>query len=342
VAGENRAENNRVILYQSLASEPYKYDFFQALRLVECANADKSRIGNSQRPSDDPLRLAQEPSLAFAPSTVSDFEVSDPGMPPRMSVLFFGLFGPNGPLPLHLTEYARERIRNHGDEAFAAFTDIFHHRFLSLFYRAWADAQPTTNFDRPQDDRFAARLSCLIGDGYELGENRDELDFVKLNYAARFLNQTRNAEGLLAILSAYYSMPVELEQYVGQWLRIPDRFQWRLGADPESGSLGLNSTLGERVWQCQSKFRLIIGPLTLDDYQRLLPGRKSLGSLVKLVRHYVGDELDWELKLILKGEEVKPASLGEYCQLGWTSWLPSDYPLDQFDELSLNPIQEVI
>ena len=342
MAGENRTENKCVTLYRSLADEPYKFDFFQALRLIECANTDKSRIGNSQRPNDDPVRLAQEPSLAFAPSTVSEFELRDPGMPPRMSVLFFGLFGPNGPLPLHLTEYARERIRNHGDEAFAAFADIFHHRFLSLFYRAWADAQPTTNFDRPQEDRFSARVSCLIGDGYELGENRDDLDYVKLNFAGRFLNQTRNAEGLLAILSAYYSMPVELEQYVGQWLRIPAGLQWRLGADPESGSLGLNSTLGEKVWQCQNKFRLVIGPLTLEDYQRLLPGGKSLGSLVRIMRHYVGDELDWELQLLLKGEEVRPASLGKYGQLGWTSWLPSSYPLDQFDELCLNPMQEVI
>ena len=342
MASKDRAENNRVTLYRSLADEPYRFDFFQALRLIECSNTENSRIGSSQRPNDDPVRLAQEPSLAFAPSTISEFEIREAGMPPRMSVLFFGLFGPNGPLPLHLTEYARERIRNHGDEAFAAFADIFHHRFATLFYRAWADAQPTTSFDRPLDDRFAARVSSLIGNGYEPGESRDDLNYVRLNFAARFLNQTRNGEGLLAVLSAYYDMPVSLEQYVGQWLRIPGTLQWRLGENPESGSLGLTSTLGEKVWQCQQKFRLEIGPLNLQDYQRLLPGGKGLGSLVKLVSSYVGDELDWELKLLLKGEEIRPVSLGQYGQLGWTSWLPSSYSADQFDQLCLNPMQEVI
>src|SRR6478609_2460492 len=73
---------------------------------------------------------------------------------PRLYVTFGGMFGPQGPLPLHLTEYARDRIINSADPTFARFLDIFHHRMLSLVYRAWADAQPTVQFDRPESDRF--------------------------------------------------------------------------------------------------------------------------------------------------------------------------------------------
>lgn len=342
MASQDRKENDRLTLYQKLGDEPYRFDFFKALRLIECANPDKSRIGTSRRPNGDPVRLGQEPSLAFAPSTIANFISQEPGQAPKMSVLFFGLFGPNGPLPLHLTEYARERIRNHGDESFAAFTDLFHHRLLSLFYRAWADAQPTTSFDRPQDDGFSARVSCLVGDGYELGEHRDELDYVKLNFAGRFVQKPCNVEGLLAVLVSFFDTPMEIEQYVGQWLYIPSEFQWKLGSELESGCLGMSTTLGAKVWQCQHKFRLIVGPLTLEDYKRMLPGGKSLNNLVKLMRLYIGEELDWELQLLLKTGEIQPASLGKFGQLGWTTWLPSSFKPDVFDELKLNPMQEAI
>jgi len=342
MASESGAENARLSLYQSLADEPFRFEFLQALRLIECANPDKSRIGESQRPADDPVRLGQEPSMAFAPATIAEFLLRDDRQPPRMSVLFMGLFGPNGPLPLHLTEYARERMRNNGDEAFARFADLFHHRFLSLFYRAWADAQPTTNFDRLREDRFSTRVSCLIGDGYNPEESRDELDYLRLNFAGRFINQTRNAEGILAILRAYFDNPVKLEQFVGQWLPIPAKARFQLGGDSAAGSLGVDSTLGGKVFSCQHKIRLVFGPLDLAGFQRLLPGGKSLGRLIRIMRHYIGDELDWELKLILKGEEIKPASLGQFGQLGWTSWLPSSFPSESFDELCLDPLQEVI
>lgn len=154
---------HRQEFYRDLENAPYKFDFFQALRHIECLNPDKEKIGLSVKPSDDPVRLGQEPSMAFAPSTLSGFTLSKKGLPPRLEVLFFGLFGPNGPMPLHLTEYVRDRIRNFDDESLSEFTNIFHHRLLSLFYRAWSDAQPTTHFDRPKQDDFSKRVGSLIG-----------------------------------------------------------------------------------------------------------------------------------------------------------------------------------
>ena len=106
--------------------------------------------------------------MAFAPRTVSSLVPGGDGVPPRMEVFFFGLFGPHGPLPLHLTEYARNRLRQAGDPTFARFADIFHHRLLSLFYRAWANAQPTVNLDRPESDRFAD----YVGGAHRTGDAR--------------------------------------------------------------------------------------------------------------------------------------------------------------------------
>jgi type VI secretion system protein ImpH len=343
MAGENRTTADRLALYRELAEKPYEYGFFQALRRIECANPDKEKIGCSVKPGDDAVRFGQEPSLAFAASTLSSFKISNEGFSPKLSVLFFGLFGPNGPLPLHLTEYVRERIRNHDDESFAGFADVFHHRLLSLFYRAWADAQPTTHLDRLDSDTFSNRIGSLIGIGTAGLKNRDALpDFAKLHHSGRFANQTRNAEGLLALLKSYFHIPARLEQYVGAWLTIPEHDRMRLGEARFSGSLGYTSTLGERVWECQSKFRLTFGPLTLNDFQRMLPGGLSLIRLIAIVRNYVGDEFDWDVHLILNGKEIKPTRLGEFGQLGWTSWMTEKSPNRDFDDVYINPMQEIL
>ena len=148
----------------------------QALRRLETLFVDAPRLGRSLRPAEDPVRLTQEPSLAFAAATLAGFQLPKNGIPPRLSIAFGGLLGPQGPLPLHFTEYARDRIINSRDTTLTRFLDIFHHRMLSLVYRAWADAQPTVQFDRPNSDRFRAALATLPSeqrDVYLLHEESD-------------------------------------------------------------------------------------------------------------------------------------------------------------------------
>jgi type VI secretion system protein ImpH len=343
VAGEDRTTSDPVDLFSDLHREPYRYGFYNALRRIEASYEDKPRIGESLRPADDPVRFAQEPSLAFAPSTLSRFDFSHNGFPPRLSVLFFGLFGPNGPLPLHLTEYARERMRNEDDPTFPRFADIFHHRLLSLFYRAWANARPAASLDRPHDDRFSDFTGSLCGIGTDTLRKRDDFDDeARLFFAGRFACQRHNAEGLLAVLSYYFHIPARLEQFVGEWLGMPARSRLRLGAVRETCLLGQTTILGERVWECQRKFRITFGPLGMTDYLRMLPGGESLRILISIVRAYVGDEYDWDVRLILDRHQVRPAQLGEFGQLGWTTWMTQDEPPEDPGELYLDPMLELI
>ena len=143
MAGTDRAEADRVAFFAALEARPYEFDFYQALRRLEALFPEHPRLGRSIRLADDPVRLSQEPSLAFAPATLAGFRRGKASARARMSVAFGGLFGPHGPLPLHLTEYARDRIINSADPTFARFLDVFHHRMLSLIYRTWAAAQRT-------------------------------------------------------------------------------------------------------------------------------------------------------------------------------------------------------
>ena len=203
MAGEDRTASHAVALATALEREPYAFDFYQALRRLECVYADRPRLGQSGRAAEDPVRLSQTPDLAFAPSSLHSFEPGEEGRLPRLSVLLFGLFGPNGPLPLHLTEYVRGRMRHKpSDATFARFADIFHHRLLSLFYRAWANTRPAVNFDRPETDRYATYVGATFGLGLASVRERDAVsDLSKLHYAGSFSCQTRHAEGLEGILA---------------------------------------------------------------------------------------------------------------------------------------------
>jgi type VI secretion system protein ImpH len=325
--------------FAALSRAPYAFHFFQALRRLECHYRDRPRLGKATRLDDDPLRLAQEPSLAFAPATLAAFDPGGDGRPPRLSAYFLGLFGPQGPLPLHLTEYARDRWRNHNDPTFARFADLFHHRMLSLFYRAWADAQPTVSFDRPENDRFNVYVGALCGLGMPALWQRDSVpDLAKFHYAGRLANQTRNAEGLQAILADFFRLPVTIESFVGHWLPLDERSRCRLGETPATGLLGMTAVIGERVWDCQSKFRIVIGPMRLAEFQRFLPGSPSLRRLVDWVRNYIGDELLWDVNLVLRRDEVPPLQLGAGTQLGWTTWLSSGVLPRDADDLKLDAL----
>jgi type VI secretion system protein ImpH len=309
-------------LARRLAEAPWDFDLFQAMRMIEAVFAERSRIGESRRPADDPVRFAQEPSLAFAPSAVAAFEPARGARPPRLVQRVLGLLGPNGALPIHLTDWARDRARNHGDPAFVRFLDVFHHRMLSLFYRAWAQAQPVVSMDRPRQDYFGRRLAALCGLGSPALLGRDGApDLAKLAHAGVFGRQVRNAECLQIMLANHFGVPVRIEEFVGHWLHISRAQHSRLGRSEGFARLGEDAVVGERTWQAQSRFRVVIGPLSFSDYERFLPRGRSSRPLHDLIRLYVGLEHSWEVRLVLRKDQVPLAWLGNSVWVGWSSWL---------------------
>lgn len=341
MAGQDRTTPSAVSLQAALEQEPYGFDYFQALRLLECAHRDKPRIGMAQRPADESVRLGQKPSLSFAGSTLAAFEPGKKGLAPRLTSYFFGLFGPHGPLPLHLTEYAYDRQRNSRDATFTHFLDLFHHRMLSLFYRAWSNSRPAVSFDRPEEDWFGGYMAALIGREPKALRKRDAMpDLAKLHYAGLLSSQTRNADGLRAMVCDFFGLPVRIEEFIGSWMDLPDEAVCRLGLSPDTGALGQTAIAGARVWGRQQRFRIVIGPLSLADYRRFLPGSDSLSRLVAVVRNYFGDELGWDVNLVIKGQEVPALKLGESGRLGWTTWLGAPPEGRDAVDLILDPMAQ--
>jgi type VI secretion system protein ImpH len=333
-------------LIARLAEEATATDFFRAIRLVDAAFATMPRAGSAQRAVDEPVRLGQEPSLAFAPSTLARCIVPEPreGPPngfaprPRLLVHFLGLLGPNGPMPLHITEYVRDRARNADDPTLARFLDIFHHRILALFYRAWAASQQAVSYDRPAEDRFGFYVASLFGLGPEAMRQRDQApDLAKLHYAGRLSCQTRNPEGLASLLSDFFGVPVALEEFVGQWQDLEEPRRLRLGHSRATGVLGATSIVGARIWDRNQKFRLRLGPMDFESYSRFLPVGRSLSRLAAWVRNYIGDELDFDVRLVLAQASVPQTRLGQQGRLGWSTWI-SAKPLGRdADDLVLRP-----
>ena len=247
---------------------------------------------------------------------------------------FLGLFGPQGPLPLHLTEYARERERHHADPGFARFADVFHHRILTLFYRAWADAQPTVQADRPGDDQFAKWLGALFGIAPAAYRERDHVpDAAKRFHAGTLSRGIKNAEGLQNLLREQLQVPVRVLPFVGHWMRLRAQDMTRLGtahgdaASANAGArLGISAVAGSKVWDRQCRFRLRIGPLTRPQYDALLPGGTALPVVRDWVRQFAGLGRTWDLQLVLAAAEVPRAQAGvvpatSTPRLGLSTWL---------------------
>ncbi|AMB84277.1 type VI secretion protein [Pseudomonas agarici] len=317
---QTRTPSDPLSTLTAMQSKPWEYDFFQALRRIECESSHLPRLGHSLRLADDPLRLGQQLDCAFAPATLAALSPATETSAARLEQFFFGLGGPNGPLPLHLTEYIRERQRNHADSTSKRFLDVFHHRLLSLFYRAWAEARPTVSHDRPDDDYWAARLAALSGRGMpSLLKQSLIADIAKLHFSGHLAAQTRYPDGLKAILGEYFGLPVAIEEYVGQWLELPERS--RVGVSAHQ--LGVDLCLGRHVWDRQHKFRIRFGPLKLDEYMSLLPDGEPFRHLVAWVAEYLGHELDWDLNLILEQPEIPRLQLNRRFRLGFNTWIGS-------------------
>ena len=322
------AEQAFEALLAAVHADPSAFDFFALLRRVDALHREQPRTGHALRPRQEALRLAQSADLDFAPAALQQLQLRGDAAP-RLVVRFFGLLGPQGPMPLHFTEFVRERTHHHGDTTLAHFLDIFHHRLLSLFYRAWAQSQPVVHLDRPEDDRYRAWLAACAGTPASSGA----LPAAALaHHAGWFAGGTRHPEGLAKVLRQYFGVPVRVEQHVGHWLTIDAADRSQLGharnraerSVAAPAHLGRSANAGSRVWDRQYRFRVHLGPLQLGQYLAFLPGGSAWQALQHGVQLLAGREMQWDLQLDLLPAERPAAHLGGSAgnlRLGVVGWL---------------------
>jgi type VI secretion system protein ImpH len=313
-------------LTQRLFAQPYRFDFFQAVRLLKQIDPDRKPVGRDDDPRSEAARFRTRASLTFPPSQVYQIKhngAAEDATPPEVMVTFMGLTGPLGVLPQHFTELVAERAR-YGDTALWEFFDIFNHRMISLFYRVWEKHRLSAAVGGNEPDPITEYLFDTIGMGTRgLRDRLSVPDRVMLLYGGLIAQRPHSAGTVAAIVGDYFNVPAHVDQFAGQWLKLEVEDRSRLGT--ANSRLGINTIAGTRVWDDQSKFRTRLGPLTYKQFAAFLPNGSAFKPAHELVRFLAGMEFDFDLQLVLESDEVPACVLDKTSDarpmLGWNTWL---------------------
>jgi type VI secretion system protein ImpH len=310
-----------------LRANPCEFEFFQAVRLIERLLPDRAPVGRFVSPDKEVVRFNAHSAFPFPASQIQS--ILWDGDVPVLVVNFMGLTGPMGVLPLYYTEMMLDRVRNK-DFAIIQFFDIFNHRMISLFYQAWEKYRFTLAYERGERDKFSHHLMDLIGIGSTDLQNRLRInDDSLLYYGGLLALRPRSAAALQRMIEDYFEVPVEVEQFTGAWFRLTPRDLCVFDrASTESEQLGFGAVVGDEIWHQQSGVRLHIGPLRIDQYLDFLPSGTAYEPLQSLAKFAGRGELDFQVRLILKKDDVPPCELGGMQRLGWTSWATTQPKLE--------------
>lgn len=324
-------------LEDALSSDGPRFDFYQAVRLLELLNPEATPVGDGIRPDREAVRFQSTVEQAFTGTDIASVQpdANEHGQA-LMRVNFMGLAGALGPLPAPYTRMVLSRLQD-GDTITRDFLDIFNHRLISLMYRVRKTHRVGFGGEAPGDDHVAGLLYALLGLGTDGLRDRQAIpDAVLLRYAGLLAQQPRSAAGLQALLADYFKVGVEVRQFRGHWVPL-DEDQWTaIGASGRNQGLGRGALLGRRIYDVQGKLELQLGPLDLREYLDFLPLGQGFRSLSELARFYLQETLDFELRLTLQAEQVSAFRLGsgDGARLGWTTFLKTQ-PAEKAQALRL-------
>jgi type VI secretion system protein ImpH len=312
---------------EHLFDEPWPFDFFQAVRLLERLQPHREAVGRYANPRNEIVRFGGHPTLNFPASAIQAL-TERPDACPAMDINFFGLVGPLGVLPNHITELVAARVRAR-DHTLLEFFNLFNHRLTSFFYQAWEKHHFTVAYERDRNDPLTKILFALIGFGTAGLLGRQPVDDESfIHYAGLFGLIPRSALALESIVGDYFGVPAEVEPFIGVWRGLEERDQCVFdGEILESTMLGGGAVVGDEIWDAQSRVRLKIGPLSAARYEEFLPEGSAWPKLKAIARSFCGNDLEFEIQLILKKADVpalelcNPAEGG--LRLGWHTWLKS-------------------
>lgn len=330
---------------QQLLAEPHRFHFFQAVRLLEQVFQRQGVTPGQAVPMR--VRFRNTLSLGF-PATELSSEcdvhslkgehlqgreaieqalLSEDLAEVHLTPQFMGFLGTTGALPLHYTETLQLRELYQRDRTARAFLDIFSTRAVSLHYAAWKKHRLALQYELDRKERFLPLVLSLLGMG--MSELRDRLhegkgeifDQAVAYYAGAVRQRPVSAALMQRVLSDYFQVPLNLEQFVGAWYQVPAGQATRLGQ--ANAVLGSSALAGDRVWQRDLRLRLRIGPLRRDQFDAFLPGGTAAEALAKWLTLLTGGILEYEVRLVLRAEDVQGSGLGSGsgARLGWDSYM---------------------
>ena len=353
---------------ERLRREPYRFDFFQSVRLLERTalmtgeESAREPIAGAAPPSRELVRFSAQPSLSFVGADVLHLERRDSADTEhsggelkqwQMDVGFTGLIGSQGVMPYYLTELVLRELREK-NTALRDFLDIFNHRHISLFYQAWHKYQLPVNYERQhlrqerEPDLFSHALASLSGLGTsEMRYRMPMPDDALLGMAGHLSRQHCSAAALASMIRQYFGLNVTIEQFQGQWDDLPPDVLCRLPGPgyPQgvNNCLGQNAVLGTQCFQAQNKFRVVVEPLAYEQFMTIAPGSSKLEALKSFIQLSAGIEMDFEISVTLNTGQVAPVQLVDEPDnqpfLGWNTHMASEQKYNQRVDITLSADQ---
>jgi len=306
-----------------LFKEFFRFSFYRAVTLLERLNPSRKPLGETLDPKEEALRFSVKPGLSFPPSDISNLQQTDSQGQAKMEVRFLGLIGPSGVLPHWFNDLAVSRAQVK-DFALIDFLDIFHHRFLTLFYLAWKRCRVAVNYRPGAHDRISGYLLSLIGLGTRGMRGRLGISEESLLFCCGLL--ARQVPSAVAVEEAVRYMAgadATVHQFVERLIPVDAGDCTRLG--DANAVLGVSAICGSYVRECQTKFRIHLGPVGFSQFTRFIPGGDLIRPIFALVRYMVGIEYEFEIRIFLKAREVPGCTLGAAAadspRLGWSTWM---------------------
>ncbi|MCW8128148.1 type VI secretion system baseplate subunit TssG [Microbulbifer halophilus] len=344
---------------ERLRREPYRFDFFQSVRLLERASmidgedCASETVAGSAPPSRELVRFHAQSSLSFVGSDVLKIEQGESADADKGSALkqwqmdvgFTGLAGSQGVMPYYLTELVQKELREK-NTALRDFLDIFNHRHISLLYQAWHKYQLPANYERQhlrrdrEPDLFSHALASLSGLGTsEMRYRMPMPDESLLGMAGHLGRQQCSAAALASMIRQHFGLNVSIEQFRGEWDELPEDVLCRLPGPgyPQgiNNRLGTNSVLGIECFQAQNKFRVVVEPLAYEQFMTIAPGSEKLEALKSFIQFSAGVEMDFEISVTLSTGQVAPVQLVDETDnqplLGWNAHMGGDQQEQRVD-----------
>jgi len=269
------------------------------------------------------LEFHANPSLAFPGSDIERLEFIEDtdGLRARLQLNLGALMGSGSPLPAFYSEQALSDGMQ--GSTTRDFLDLFNHRLHRLLLPIWRKYRYHARFREGARDELSARLFSLIGLGDNSLRQAPELNWKRLlPYLGLLSLKVHSAALIEAVLRYYFAQPVlRLEQCLERAVAIPAEQQSRLGG--ANARLGEAAVLGVQVRDRGGKFRLHLLELDWDAFHAFLPAGAQHAALRALLRFILRDQLDYDLRLHLRRDELREWRLGAVspCHLGWTTWL---------------------
>ncbi len=328
---ETSRRRSATTLKEAILEKPSQFQFHAAVKLLESMKLDSVSLGQGIEPRQEALEIKTHTTLEMSPKDLQGISFRGPQENPKMTINFFGLSTIQGPLPQSYRNLLLDRIQE-GDMSMRDFLDIFNHRFASLLHRIRKKHWIGIATDTPQNTLIGKTIASFAGINGPFFEQRMKIsDQSLLYYAGLLWQRPKSAMGLRNIIRDFFKTPAKIHQFQGKWENIDKDQTTIIGNTGRFNILGQDAIVGKKLWEQQSVFVVVLGPMSLKKFASFLKPGVNYKAIRDLIHFYTRENQEFRLNLVLDKDQIPPLNLGNGAALGWTSWLKTQpFPKDDY------------